>query len=140
MILDLVGKYFYLFMKDGVSRYEMRNNGTTYTVSKPLKIKNIKLTKTFREGNLEYLVDSEGMLSGCNIQKKNYFWHTVPRSVIYRYTADANAVKKAKELSRKGSRASSLYYRYDLRFNPKRAFFVNVHNFRYFKKYRLYKV
>ena len=86
------------------------------------------------------VLDSEGGLSGCDIQKKSFFWHTVPRGVIYKYTADKNAVAKAKELSRRGLRASSLYYRYDLRFNPKRAFFVNVHNFRYFKKYRLYKV
>ena len=86
------------------------------------------------------VLDSMGELRGCDIQKKSFFWHTVPRGVIYKYTKDKDAVKKAKALSGKGLRASSLYYRYDLCMNPKRAFFVNVHNFRYFKKYRLYKV
>lgn len=86
------------------------------------------------------VLDSEGKLSGCEMQRNAFFWHTVPRGVIYKYTADKSAVKTAKALSKKGRRASSLYYGYDLCMNPKRAFFVNVHNFRYFKKYRLYKI
>ena len=117
---DGVFRFFEINLRQGRSNYYVTSSG-----------QNVAET---------VVLDSEGKLSGCDMQKRSFFWHTVPRGVIYKYTADKESVKKAKELARKGLRASSLYYRFDLRMNLKRAFFVNVHNLRYYKKYRLYKV
>ncbi len=65
-------------------------------------------------------------------------WHTVPLSVVYKYTADQELVKKAKNIVKHGKVSSSLGYGYDLRINPLRYAYFLVHNFKYYKKYRLY--
>lgn len=79
--------------------------------------------------------DCRGLLSGdCEICHSEVFWHTVPKPIIYKY-ADKETVKKLKSLVRSGKSFSSLWYRKDLK-NPKRLFFVAVHNFRYYGKYR----
>ena len=79
--------------------------------------------------------DCRGLLSGdCEICHSEVFWHTVPKPIIYKY-ANKETVKKLKSLVRSGKSFSSLWYRKDLK-NPKRLFFVAVHNFRYYGKYR----
>ncbi len=79
--------------------------------------------------------DCRGLLSGdCEICHSEVFWHTVPKPIIYKYTGKDMA-KKLKSLVRSGKSFSSLWYRKDLK-NPKRLFFVAVHNFRYYGKYR----
>lgn len=79
--------------------------------------------------------DRRGLLSGdCEICHSEVFWHTVPKPIIYKYTGKDMA-KKLKSLVRSGKSFSSLWYRKDLK-NPKRLFFVAVHNFRYYGKYR----
>ena len=79
--------------------------------------------------------DRHGLLSGdCEICHSEVFWHTVPKPIIYKY-AGKDMAKKLKSLVRSGKSFSSLWYRKDLK-NPKRLFFVAVHNFRYYGKYR----
>ncbi len=79
--------------------------------------------------------DRRGLLSGdCEICHSEVFWHTVPKPIIYKY-AGKDMAKKLKSLVRSGKSFSSLWYRKDLK-NPKRLFFVAVHNFRYYGKYR----
>lgn len=79
--------------------------------------------------------DRHGMLSGdCEICRSEIFWHTVPKPIIYKY-AGKDMAKKLKSLVRSGKSFSSLWYKKDLK-NPKRLFFVAVHNFRYYGKYR----
>ncbi len=69
-------------------------------------------------------------------QENEFFWHHVPRSVVYKYTEDKSLVDKAKELERKGKSASSLWYRYDLRLNPLRFVCVAEQLRRQKKKYK----
>ncbi len=66
------------------------------------------------------------------------FWHAVPLGVVYKYTADKALVEKAKKIVKSGHVSSSLGYGYDLRINPRRYAYFLIHNFRYYKKYRLY--
>lgn len=81
------------------------------------------------------IYDRHGLLSGdCEICQTEVFWHTVPKPIIYKY-ADKETAKKLKSLVRSGKSFSSLWYGKDLK-NPKRLFFVAVHNFRYYGKYR----
>lgn len=81
------------------------------------------------------IYDRHGLLSGdCEICQTEVFWHTVPKPIVYKY-ADKETVKKLKSLVRSGKSFSSLWYGKDLK-NLKRLFFVAVHNFRYYGKYR----
>lgn len=81
------------------------------------------------------IYDRHGLLSGdCEICQTEVFWHTVPKPIVYKY-ADKETVKKLKSLVRSEKSFSSLWYGKDLK-NPKRLFFVAVHNFRYYGKYR----
>lgn len=81
------------------------------------------------------IYDRHGLLSGdCEICQTEVFWHTVPKPIVYKY-ADKETVKKLKSLVRSGKSFSSLWYGKDLK-NPKRLFFVAVHNFCYYGKYR----
>lgn len=101
-----------------------------------------------RQGRSNYYVTSAGQniaetvicdrhsaLSGdCEICQNEIFWHTVPKPIIYKY-AGKEMTKKLKSLVRSGKSFSSLWYKKDLK-NPKRLFFVAVHNFHYYGKYR----
>lgn len=81
------------------------------------------------------ICDRHGALSGdCEICQNEIFWHTVPKPIIYKY-AGKEMTKKLKSLVRSGKSFSSLWYKKDLK-NPKRLFFVAVHNFHYYGKYR----
>ena len=71
-------------------------------------------------------------------QEDEFFWHHVPRSVAYKYTEDKTLVEKAKKLDREGRSASSLWYKYDLRFNPMRFICVTEQLRRQKKKYKKY--
>ena len=52
--------------------------------------------------------------------------------------ANNELVKKAKELAKAGKESCSLLYKHDLRFNPKRAFYVYAQLFRQKKKFKVY--
>lgn len=67
------------------------------------------------------------------------FWHTVPKSIIYKYITDKKILRKVKELCAIGREFTSLFYKKDIFKNPLRAAYVTVHNMRYFKKYKIYR-
>ena len=74
-----------------------------------------------------------------NICRGEFFWHTVPKKIIYSYISDKNTEQKVKELVSSGKSMSTLFYPHDMRFNLLRSCFVYIHNMRYFKKYKIYK-
>lgn len=66
---------------------------------------------------------------------KESYWHSVPNSVVWKYTKDAFAVKKAKELISLGKESTTLGYKFDLKANPMRRLYLWEHYRRYKKKY-----
>lgn len=77
-------------------------------------------------------------LGPCVMNKKETFWHSIPKGVVYRYVKDAAFVAHAKRLCRAGKEMSSLAYAPDLRGNPRRYAYYLVHMARYYKKFRKY--
>ena len=69
------------------------------------------------------------------VQDKEFFWHSVPRGVVYSYTDSEELVEKCKSLCREGKEGSPFICRYDLRFNPLRIIFVTETLRRQFGKY-----
>ncbi|MCR5458188.1 MAG: carboxylate--amine ligase [Clostridiales bacterium] len=104
-----------------------------------------------RQGRSNYYVTSSGNnIAEClynnrhncydndiSICKSPFFWITVPKRIVYKYTDDKSMVQRLKKLVKEGKSASSLWYKKDLK-NPKRLFFVLVHSYRYFGKYKKY--
>lgn len=83
---------------------------------------------------------SKGNLPGKrNICQKNIFWHTVPKTIIYRYITDKALLKKVKALAENGKKSTTLFYLKDLFLNPLRAAYVFIHNVHYFVKYNKYR-
>ena len=73
------------------------------------------------------------------ICQKNIFWHTVPKTIIYRYITDKALLKKVKALAENGKKSTTLFYLKDLFLNPLRAAYVFIHNVHYFVKYNKYR-
>ncbi|MBQ8448423.1 MAG: ATP-grasp domain-containing protein [Clostridia bacterium] len=83
--------------------------------------------------------DRHGSLNGARyICRESFFWHTVPKSIIYKYIADKELEAKARALDARGKSGTSLFYAKDLCFNPVRAAYALIHNLRYFGKYKIY--
>ena len=81
------------------------------------------------------ICDRHGKLSITpEICEDEVFWHTVPKPIIYKYVGKETA-QKLKSLVKEGKSRSTLWYGRDLK-NPKRLFYVAVHNVRYYSKYR----
>lgn len=74
-----------------------------------------------------------------SICRQEIFWHTVPKKIIYNYISDEETKQKVKRLVSQGKAISTLFYPYDMAFNPLRSCFVYIHNLRYFKKYKIYE-
>ena len=74
----------------------------------------------------------------CIIQDKEFFWHSVPKKVVYTYTDSDELVEKCKRLSREGKEGTPLLCTYDLLFNPMRAGYVFENLRRQFGKYKTY--
>ena len=81
------------------------------------------------------IYDRHGKLSITpEICEDEVFWYTVPKPIIYKYVGKETA-QKLKSLVKEGKSRSTLWYGRDLK-NPKRLFYVAVHNVRYYSKYR----
>lgn len=80
--------------------------------------------------------DDEG--DDCVMNETAHFWHHVPAPVAYKYTEDKSLVETAKALAKEGKASCSLLYKYDLRFNPKRAFYVYGQLIRQKEKFKTY--
>ena len=58
--------------------------------------------------------------------------------MAYKYTEDKELVKKARELDKAGLESSSVWYPYDMRFNPLRTLCVLEQLRRQKKKFKIY--
>lgn len=72
------------------------------------------------------------------IQDKEFFWHSVPRKIVYTYTDSDELVARCKALCREGKEGSPFICPYDLHFNPMRLVFVAETLRRQFRKYSKY--
>lgn len=70
--------------------------------------------------------------------EKESFWHTVPKNIVYKMTEEAELVKKARELVKKGRSKTALFYARDMLRDPLRSAYVLIHNAHYYKKYRIH--
>ena len=73
------------------------------------------------------------------ICRESFFWHTVPKRIIYNYITDKEIQKRVQALVSKGKSATSLFYAKDILRSPLRAAYVFIHNMRYFGKYNKYR-
>lgn len=72
------------------------------------------------------------------IQKDPFFWHVIPKNVVYKYVKDQALVNKAKSLVAQGKSATSFGYDKDLKGNFKRSLYIllySINQMRKFKKY-----
>ncbi len=65
-------------------------------------------------------------------------WHSIPKGVVYEYCRDAESVKRAKALARAGKAHASLWYRPDTFINPRRVFFLLMHGYNHYGKFKKY--
>ena len=93
-----------------------------------------------RQGRSNYYVSSSGNnIAECMYNNRHncfdkeisictspFFWATVPKKIVYKYTYDKSMVQEMKNLVKEGKFASSLWYKKDLK-NLKRLFFVFAH-------------
>lgn len=73
-----------------------------------------------------------------SIQKDEFFWHVVPKNVVYKYVKNPELVERAKRLIQEGKSATSFGYNFDLKGNFKRSTYVKLYNLNQMKKYRKY--
>lgn len=85
--------------------------------------------------------DRQGALAGeKKIYRESFFWHTVPKKIIYSYITDKKLLRKVRRLVARGKSAATLFYAKDLWRSPLRALYVLIHNARYFGKYKKYNI
>ncbi len=66
------------------------------------------------------------------------FWHSIPKGVVYQYCRDKDMVAKAKALAKEGKAHASLWYRPDTFMNPRRVFFLMMHGYNHYGKFKKY--
>ncbi len=70
--------------------------------------------------------------------KGEAYWHSIPNSIVWQYTADTKLIERAKAIATAGQDTTALGYSYDLRLNPLRRLYLWEHYRRYHKKYATY--
>ncbi len=76
--------------------------------------------------------------NACKLVQTEAFWASIPRSIVWKYAHNDTLVAKAKAAVKAKRGYSSLWYGYDLKWNPKRLFYVAAAQFRHFKKFKIY--
>ena len=111
------------------------------------------LEMNLRTGRSNYYVTASGeniarfaVADGTNsfntakiLCENEMLWHTVPKQIIYKYISDEETKQRVRNLIINKKVSSTLFYPYDMKFNPLRSCFVYIHNLRYFKKYKIYE-
>lgn len=72
------------------------------------------------------------------IQKDAFFWHVIPKNVVYKYVKDQELVNKVKKLVSEGKSATSFGYEKDLKGNFKRRWYIFLYNINQMKKFKKY--
>ncbi|MBQ8509258.1 MAG: ATP-grasp domain-containing protein [Clostridia bacterium] len=81
---------------------------------------------------------------GEGLPEETYFcdneilWHSVPKKVVYEYCRDKAMADRAKELAKTGKAHPALWYSPDTFFNPMRTFFLTMHGYNHFGKFKKY--
>lgn len=84
----------------------------------------------------DYVDDADlGDIYYCD---KEMLWHSIPKGVVYKYCRDSEMVKKAKALAKAGEAHPSLWYRPDTFMNPRRVFFLLMHGYNHYGKFKKY--
>ncbi len=88
-----------------------------------------------------YIVDD--LVEGGDLGDTYYcdnevFWHSVPKGVVYEYCRDKNMAAKAKALAKAGKAHASLWYRPDTFMNLRRVFFLVMHGYNHYGKFKKY--
>ena len=89
----------------------------------------------------KYIV--EDLVEGKDLGETYYcdnevLWHSVPKGVVFEYCRDKEAVKKAKALTKAKKAYASLWYRPDTFMNPRRIFFLLMHGYNHYGKFKKY--
>lgn len=71
-------------------------------------------------------------------QTEPFFWHVIPKKVVYKYVKNRDLVEKAKFLDRQGNSAFTFGYKYDLKGNFKRSSYIKLYLINQFRKYKKY--
>ncbi len=72
------------------------------------------------------------------ICQNEVLWCSIPRAVVYKYTHNDALTYKAKALVRAKKAYSSVWYKHDIRCNPKRFFYAAAAQYRHFGKFKTY--
>lgn len=104
-----------------------------------------------RQGRSNYYVTGSGLniaklaiekfcdgKDNCIVCENEHFWHHVPKSIVYKYTADKKLVEQAKMLDNQGKSSCSLDYKLDLKSNFLRRLCVAEQKRRQFSKFKKY--
>ena len=83
----------------------------------------------------DYIYNHELPFHECETE---HLWHTIPFGVVKKYVHDKALLCRAKSLKKAGKSKTSLFYGADLIGNPKRFFWVLMHLFRQYGKYKKY--
>jgi D-aspartate ligase len=84
----------------------------------------------------DYVLDDLG--EGCHVCDNEVLWCSIPRSIVFKYTHNDALTAKAKALVKAKKAHTSVWYKPDLKNNPKRLFYVAAAQYRHFEKYRTY--
>ncbi len=93
------------------------------------------------ENIARYLVDdyvTDTLRGETKMADKGILWTSIPTGVVRRYVKNRRCLSEAEKMIREKKHFASLWYPYDLRFNPRRLFFVLLHSLNHFRKYRRY--
>ncbi len=83
----------------------------------------------------DYILGHELPYTEC---ENEHYWHSIPTKIVYKYVKSEELKNKVKSLIKQKKESSSLLYKYDLSFNPKRLAYVLIHLYRHFEKYKKY--
>ncbi len=105
-----------------------------------------------RQGRSNYYVTSTGIniarmvvedriegkpFEGTVFNQKEIYWRYIPDGIVKSRVSE-ELWNRIKEIKKSGNASSSMRYRYDLRFNPKRRAFVILHEHNHKKKFAKY--
>ena len=71
------------------------------------------------------------------LSREEIYWRYVPDKVVFTYVRGELA-ERVQRLLREKKAYSSMRYDYDLRMNPRRRFFIFMHEHNHIKKFRKY--
>ncbi|MFA6948477.1 MAG: ATP-grasp domain-containing protein [Eubacteriales bacterium] len=75
----------------------------------------------------------------CDYNQNEIYWRYIPDKIVYHYVSPELA-NRVKALIKAGKAYSSMRYKFDTRRNPKRCFFIFMHERHHIKKFKKYYI